>query len=208
MSDEVLQSQLVKKMVGFDRQACCAELARIPPAQWLKHVNQAGYEGDWSVIALNTLRQHLDKHPIIQSFNIETGDDWVELPILDELTAVSELLRQIPFTLKSIRLMKLDPGANIKEHRDLGLSIEHGEARLHIPLQCDEKIVFISNGKSLAMKEGELWYINADAPHSVQNKGEVSRINLVIDCQLDTKQWLDFIENSGEPIKEASALSE
>jgi quercetin dioxygenase-like cupin family protein len=32
------------------------------------------------------------------------------------------------------------------------------------------------------MQEGELWYINADQVHWVENKGAEARINLVLDC--------------------------
>jgi quercetin dioxygenase-like cupin family protein len=38
------------------------------------------------------------------------------------------------------------------------------------------------------MRAGELWYINADQEHSVQNLGEEDRINLVMDCAAN--DWL------------------
>jgi hypothetical protein len=38
------------------------------------------------------------------------------------------------------------------------------------------------------MLNGELWYLNADAIHSVKHIGKEDRINLVIDCQVN--HWL------------------
>ena len=78
--------------------------------------------------------------------------------------------------------MRLHPGAEINAHRDHGLSLEHGEARLHLSLQTNEQLNFFVNEKRVPMQAGELWYINADQVHRVENKGSEPRINLVLDC--------------------------
>ncbi len=195
MSPGAIQSQLICKAVGFDKEALAAELATLSDELWTAHVNQADYEGGWSVVALRTLKIHADSHPILQSFQIEAGDDWIDLPILESLKTVKKLLGQIPFRKKSVRLMKLNPGAHIKEHRDKGLSLERGEARLHIPLQSDDGVEFISNGKRLDMSDGELWYINADAPHSVRNTGNIPRTNLVVDCAVSNAEFNAYIRS-------------
>lgn len=194
MGTEVIQSQCIRKLTGFSQRECDADLTKIEQEQWVKHVNKNDYDGKWSVIALRTLKQNEHQHPILQCYQIQHGDDWVDLPLLNELATVNDLLNQIPFKKKSVRLMKLDPGAVIKEHTDGGLSMENGEARLHVPLQSDENVIFMSDGKALKMSQGELWYINADAPHSVRNEGQQPRINLVVDCELTVDEWQQFTQ--------------
>ena len=84
--------------------------------------------------------------------------------------------------------MRLKAGAEIKPHRDYGLSLEYGEARLHLSLQTSDKIYFYVNHQRVPMNAGELWYINADQEHAVQNLGNEDRINLVVDCVAN--DWL------------------
>jgi hypothetical protein len=70
----------------------------------------------------------------------------------------------------------------------MGLSIEQGEARLHLSLQTNDKLHCIVNDQLVPMVAGELWYMNADQIHSVENHGTEARINLVIDCEANA--WL------------------
>ena len=84
--------------------------------------------------------------------------------------------------------MRLKAGAEIKPHRDHGLSIEFGEARLHLPIYTSESVRFYVNKKIIPMHAGELWYFNADQIHEVYNDGNEDRINLVIDCVAN--EWL------------------
>ena len=38
------------------------------------------------------------------------------------------------------------------------------------------------------MAEGECWYHNFNLPHSVENRGDVERLHLTLDCMVDA--WL------------------
>ncbi|MEZ9819493.1 aspartyl/asparaginyl beta-hydroxylase domain-containing protein [Shewanella sp. 10N.286.45.A1] len=192
MDSTIIQSQCIGK-VELYHESIDAEIKQLPSNLWTEHVNRSNYEGVWSVLALRTLKVNELSHPILQCYQIEHGDEWVDLPIVNTATSIYRLINAIPFAKKSIRLMKLEAGALIKEHRDLGLNIENGEGRFHIPLQSSEQVHFTSNGEVLHMHVGELWYINADAPHSVRNMGVKPRINLVIDCSLSREEWHRFI---------------
>jgi aspartyl/asparaginyl beta-hydroxylase (cupin superfamily) len=92
--------------------------------------------------------------------------------------------------------MRLHAGAEIKPHRDQGLCLEQGEARLHLPLQTNEQLNFYVDDKRVPMQAGDLWYINADQVHWVENKGQNARINLVIDCEVNT--WLRELINAAK----------
>ena len=161
------------------------ELARLLEAtgvSWVDHVNRKDYSGGWDVLPLRCQRVHAEAHPVLQGFAIANGEDWQDLPVLITCPAIKAFLQTLKCPLKSVRLMRLKAGAEIKPHRDYGLSLEYGEARLHLSLQTSTKIRFLINGQDVPMREGELWYINADQIHAVQNLDEEDRINLVIDC--------------------------
>ena len=95
--------------------------------------------------------------------------------------------------------MRLGSGASISPHRDDGLSIEYDLARLHMPITTNQDVVFKVNQQVIPMSQNELWYINADQTHSVDNQGTTDRINLVIDCIAN--DWLkQSIMSSNEQI--------
>ncbi len=167
-------------------QAEVGRLLRLQPV-WADHVNNTDYTGRWDVLPLRCQRQHLHSHPILQGFSI-TGDEWENLPILDNCPVLQSILNQLQCPIKSARLMRLHANAEIKPHRDYGLSIEYGEARLHLPIYINDGVSFIVDQKTIPMRAGELWYFNADQTHEVYNHSNEDRINLVIDCVVN--DWL------------------
>lgn len=155
---------------------------------WVDHVNKNDYRGGWDVLPLRCQRQHLGSHPILQGFAIADGEDWENLPIMARCPAIQNLLDQLQCPIKAARLMRLKAGAEIKPHRDQQLSIEFGEARLHVPIHTSDAVSFLVNNQKIPMRAGELWYFNADQTHEVYNRGSEDRINLVIDCVVN--EWL------------------
>lgn len=155
---------------------------------WVDHVNKNDYHGGWDVLPLRCQRQHLHAHPILQGFAIADGDDWENLPVLAQCPAIAAIFNQLQCPIKAARLMRLKAGAEIKPHRDQGLSIAYGEARLHVPIYTSADVSFIVDNKIVPMAAGELWYFNADQIHEVYNCGSEDRINLVIDCVAN--HWL------------------
>lgn len=158
------------------------ELEPLLARSWVDHVNRKDYSGGWDVLPLRCQREHIDAHPVLQGFAIANGEEWQDLPVLASCPAIHAFLQTLHCPLKSVRLMRLKAGAEIKPHRDYGLSLEYGEARLHLSIQTSDKIHFYVNHQRVPMNAGELWYINADQEHAVQNLGSEDRINLVIDC--------------------------
>ncbi|BFT32226.1 aspartyl/asparaginyl beta-hydroxylase domain-containing protein [Alteromonas sp. D210916BOD_24] len=181
-------SQRINIDLPYIQDTVDSELRAIAGHNWVSHVNQKEYIGDWRVLALRTQQGSVNAHPILQGFQIEETDAWVDLPVLKSLPGIAALVSAIPVEYKSIRLMELTPNSHIKVHQDRGLCIENGEARLHIPLQTHNCLYFVSNGVQLPMAAGQLWYINADKPHEVKNESPISRINLVMDCEVN--DWL------------------
>lgn len=163
------------------------ELELLLQLHWYAHVNKRDYQGGWDVLPLRCASEHLNGHGILQSFAIYPTDDWSNLPQLEQSPALLRFVTALPYPLKSIRLMRLHPGAEIKPHRDQGLCLEQGEARLHLPLQTNDLLKFFVNDQQVPMQAGQLWYINADQVHRVENKGAEPRINLVLDCVVNAE---------------------
>ena len=164
------------------------ELIRLRSEPWTTHPNLRDYSGGWDVLPLRCSVEHQNAHPILQGFAIEGGSLWQNLPCLNASRNLLKLLETVQCPLKSVRLMRLAPGAQIKPHRDRELAWEFGEARLHLPLCTDPNVHFVIDGETIPMQAGELWYMNADREHSVTHNGIVERIHLVIDCEVD--HWL------------------
>jgi len=181
--------------ISFAKLACAVHVAilqrevdQLVQDPWVDHVNKKDYEGGWDVLPLRCQRQHLNAHPILQGFAIADGDDWENLPVLQQCPEIIAIFTQLQCTIKAARLMRLKAGAEIKPHRDHELSIEFGEARLHVPIHTSDAVSFFVDNKKIPMCAGELWYFNADQIHEVYNYGSEDRINLVIDCVAN--EWL------------------
>ncbi len=168
---------------------------------WIEHVNQRDYNGEWQVIPLRGLICHRDAHPILQAFQISDHDPehYINYPIIRKLPGVETLLQQLRCGVLSARLMKLEPGAMIRTHRDQDLCFSKGQVRLHLCLFSNNDVSFTVAGEEIHILEGELWYLNADEPHSVTNNSDTPRIHLVIDCL--SNEWLQHLIGIPDSVK-------
>jgi hypothetical protein len=174
--------------------AMLAELRGLLESTWTDHVNQKDYCGGWDVLPLRSDSRHVAAHPVLQAFAIEEASEWSDLPVLGRCPAIMQLLQTLKCPLKAVRLMRLRSGAVIKPHRDRGLCIECGQARLHVPLITNDHVRFLVGGVAVPMQVGELWYVNTDQEHAVTNGGNRDRVNLVIDCEAN--EWLRHLVSS------------
>ncbi|MFC1750249.1 aspartyl/asparaginyl beta-hydroxylase domain-containing protein [Pseudomonadota bacterium] len=178
--------------IHFSPTELLADLDKIETPEWIEHVNQRAYNGNWDVFPLRCDAQHVDAHPILQSFALEGVTRWKNLPIVDQCPSFKTVLDKLQshhFHIYSARLMRLHAGSEITEHVDHGVGHACGEVRLHVPITTNPKVEFKVNRKQVPMQPGELWYIDADKPHSVANRGETDRVHLVIDGKVN--EWLN-----------------
>jgi hypothetical protein len=98
------------------------------------------------------------------------------------LSFVVETFRKLS-QVTLVRLLRLEPGAVVKQHTDptLGLEQQQSVIRLTIPIQSDENVQFYLNKKLVPMKHGECWYMRLSDPHSITHNGDIERINMSID---------------------------
>jgi hypothetical protein len=173
-----------KLPMQFDPARLHEDLGVFRPEEWTPHFNQRQYDGDWSGVALRTTpKAHVPLYPD------PSCKEFIDLPVLDRVPYIREIVHGFECRLQAVRLLKLAPGSNILEHSDYCLSYEDGEVRVHIPVQTNPEVEFVVGGQRLPLNEGECWYINFNLPHHIHNRGTTDRVHLVIDCELNP--WLD-----------------
>ena len=115
---------------------------------------------------------------------------WAETPMLKGCSYFEEMLRFFRTEVTSVRLMRLEAGAEVREHSDPLLDAAHREVvRLTVPIFSNDDVTFLLNGTPVPMHPGELWYMRLSDRHSVLNNSPEERINLSIDVTYN--DWLE-----------------
>jgi len=163
-----------------------ADVRNIEDGAWIRHFVTQNYDGAWTVLALRAAASAV--HPIQTIYSDPGCATYVDTPLLAACPAVAAALARFECPLESVRLMRLGAGSAIKTHRDHDLDVEHGRARLHVPIATNAKVDFRLNGTRVVLAEGECWYLRLSDPHSVRNGGDRDRVHLVVDTVVDA--WL------------------
>lgn len=163
---------------------------------WTPHFNTNRYEGNWTSISL---RSQSGLSNDILSFANAT---YKNTPLLDRCYYFKEIMDWFECEKEAVRLLRLDPQSEIKEHVDNDTSYEDGFFRIHIPIITNDNVFFYVDKKRIPMKMGECWYANFQLPHSVENKSTEPRIHFTLDCirndwsdELFTKMGFDINES-------------
>lgn len=171
--------------LAFDPAPLAADLAAFAESDWTRHFVRSNYEGEWDAIPLRAAAG--ETHPIRMIGVHSMVDRFVDTPFLARAPAIAALLGKLGGSPKSVRLMRLKPGARILEHADYDPDLERPAARLHIPIITNANVSFHLNGRPVAMAPGELWYLRLSDPHRAHNGGTTDRVHLVIDLWLDER---------------------
>jgi len=180
----------------FDVQKMQEELQQMDSRAWKLHYQKLHYEGDWTALPLRSING--DAGNIF--FSPEANPEYKDTVFLDNSVYFREVLTSFKCPLLAVRLLKLDAGAIIKEHKDAELCYEMGEIRIHIPVVTNNEVEFYLDKERMNLKEGECWYMNFNLPHSVSNKSKTPRIHLVVDAKVN--DWVKVIfENPDNLVK-------
>ena len=178
-------TKYLKLPFQFDEKMLVADLETITGSQWIPHFNKEGYNGKWNSIAL-----YARGGDSTNIFAMNAGDETIlETPIMKDCLYFKVVIDHFKCTLLSVRLLRLEVGADIKPHSDYNLGYEDNNFRIHIPIKTNDDVYFILDGNRLIMLPGECWYTNVNYVHSVSNKGKTDRIHLVIDGERNA--WSD-----------------
>ena len=165
----------------FDVQKMQEELQQMDSRAWKLHYQKLDYDGDWSAIPLRSING--DAGNIFVS--PESNPQYRDTVFLDNSVYFKQVLSSFRCPLLAVRLLKLDAGAVIKEHKDAELCFEMGEIRIHIPVVTNNEVEFYLDKERMKVKEGECWYMNFNLLHSVINKSKTPRIHLVVDAKVN-----------------------
>ena len=177
--------------------------------QWVMHFNKAHYDGEWSALPLRSVDGSLTN--VIPA---NSGEElFVDTVLMDKCPYMKSILLDFRCEHKAIRLLKLKPGAVIKEHSDADLCYEQGEARIHVPVITNPQVEFYIDSERVDMLPGSCWYMNFNLPHRINNFGDTDRVHLVMDIVVN-----DYVRDMFEltapekkkfiPVKEKFSASE
>ncbi|MBK8608718.1 MAG: aspartyl/asparaginyl beta-hydroxylase domain-containing protein [Chitinophagaceae bacterium] len=162
----------------FDAGLLQQEVDALSALSWLPHYQVKHYEGEWTAIPLRSIDGKTDDIIISPVQN----SHYKDTVFLQNSPYLKQVLQTFPCQLQAVRLLKLNAGSCIKEHRDAELNFESGEIRLHIPVLTHGEVDFFLDKERLDLKEGECWYMNFNLPHAINNKSNINRVHLVIDA--------------------------
>ena len=157
------------------------DVNRLAHNPWHLHYQKLHYEGEWSAIPLRSTGGQAD-NVIIAPTNTVPYQDTI---FLETSPYLKKVLETFKCPLQAVRLLKLNAGAVIKEHRDADLYFEKGEIRIHIPVVTNDDVEFYVDKERVYLREGECWYVNFNLLHSIINKSKTDRIHLVVDATVN-----------------------
>jgi hypothetical protein len=163
------------------------DLQPILGRDWTAHYQRKDYHGEWDIIPLRAIGGNVENVYSVPNTN-RPELAYADTHLLASCSYIRSVLDDLQCEKTAVRLMRLRAGSEIKEHSDIALSIEHGEARLHIPIITDPTVEFYLDNERLSMEGGDCWYLNLSLKHRVVNRSDIDRIHLVIDCK--TNEWL------------------
>lgn len=179
----------LKLPLSFDVLRLQEDLARAATSNWIRHFNTRDYVKEWSCISLRSVDGRTDHILPLDNANFQDTE------ILRQCPYFQHVIAQFACEKTSIRLMSLEAGGEIKEHRDQGTSFEDGITRLHIPIQTTPQVLFRLDGTEVHFSAGDTWYLNANCLHGVRNHSQQARVHLMLDCV--SNDWLQqlFLES-------------
>jgi hypothetical protein len=162
----------------FDARRLQSDLRKVDPALWTEH--RAGYhDGSWSAVSL------VGNSGDPRDIHITEGRPFVDTELIAHTPYFREVVTSFRGAKRRARLMKIAAGGRIFLHHDSGLSVDHGVARLHVPVQSDPGNHFWLAGRQVDFRTGETWFGEFSFPHEAHNRSTVDRVHLVFDVQLD-----------------------
>jgi len=179
-----LGSDRVLLPITFDPVRLAADLDGLHAIAWTEHFVTAGYEGDWSVIAL---RQAAEASKLaLMEISDPDCSDYVDTAAAAACPYFRHVLRSFACPLLGARLMRLGPGSTIKEHAHA--VDESRMAQIHIPITTNEDVDFRVSGSRCVMPAGSAWWFRLSAPDGAVNRGQSDRVHLLVD--LGMNDWL------------------
>lgn len=171
--------------LDFDVARMQRESDQFGAGDWIDHFNTGAYDSGWSCVPLRSAGGDA-RH--IMSID---GVPYADTPQLARCPYLRQALAGFACEIGAARLMALQAGAEIREHRDAGTALADGITRIHIPIHTSRQVLFRIDGELVHFDAGHAWYMDASCRHAVSNGGTTARVHLVVDCF--TNDWLQTL---------------
>lgn len=184
--------EFVRLPLQFDAERLAAEVAALDESEWRPHPD--GLPGNSALILVSVNGQDTD----------DLAGPMAPAPRL----RCCPYLRQVMASFKTVigrsRLMRLDPGAEVKLHSDINFYWRE-RIRIHVPVVTDPAVRFRCAAREVHMEAGEAWVFDNWRQHTVINPSGVRRIHLVVDT-VGTAAFWDLVRRgwnpfSGQPLQ-------
>lgn len=178
----------VRLPVRYDPERLVRDLAALEDVE---RDRQPGphHAGEWQGLSLHSMGGEQTARPSFPGLSA-----YAPTRALRRTPYFAEILRELPCPKQVVRLMTLPPGGAIRSHVDLNVSFQFGLIRLHVPIETNPDVQFRIDGEDCIWKEGELWYGDFSAPHSVLNDGTRRRTHMIIDVEITDRLLALFPE--------------
>lgn len=179
-----LSRPFIRLPFRFDAERLAAKAGQFEAERWMPHPNRlpgnsaialvssGGGDND-SFAGAKAPTRHLDACPYTRQAMASFGE-----------------------VLSRSRLMKLEPGAEVRLHVDLNYHW-FSRVRIHIPVVTRPEVIFQCGGEQLHMGAGECWLFDSWRRHRVVNGSALARIHLVVDTGGSSRFW-DVVRKAGD----------
>jgi hypothetical protein len=150
-------------------------------------------DGNWEAISLrgySTDPGHILKPGVLKTEEAKNTLQDTTLRALPEMSAINEILKQIPAEFERVRIMRLKAGTKIEKHTDKvdkSIGFDDGQiVRIHVPIKTNPKVIFSlyegKEKKDFFFETGNYYYADVTQAHEVHNTWDQDRLHLVADC--------------------------
>lgn len=154
----------------FDAEVLAAEIDALDDALWQPH--PSGLPGNTAL-------------PLVAAGGEPSRGDLLmgkmsPTPALSRCRYMQQVLGSLGSVLGRVRLMRLEPGAEVAPHVDTNHYWKE-RVRVHIPIVTDPSVQFICGDARIHMGVGECWIFDTWRLHRVINPSTRARVHLVVD---------------------------
>lgn len=173
--------------VRFDVARLRDELSNYPESAWVRH--PSNFDGNSAIRLISVEGQETDGFV----------GPMKATPHLQVAPYVQQVLASFGVVWSRSRLMRLAPGAEVREHVDINPHWVH-RVRVHIPITTVPEVLFHCGGETVHMAAGEAWIFDNWRLHRVENPSPHDRVHLVADTTGSAAFWaMAAAARSGRP---------
>lgn len=171
-----LPCEFIRLPLQFDAERLREEVAAIDEADWMPHPQR--FAGNSALILVSVNGED----------NNDLAGPMAPTPRLQQCSYLRQVMASFQTVVGRSRLMRLDPGSEVKLHTDLNYYWRE-RIRVHVPIVTDPGVRFQTGERTVHMKAGEAWIFDNWRPHTVFNESGVRRIHLVMDTVGTAAFW-------------------